>query len=74
MLNTHKKHKSILNMAINNTTAVYAWCDATWRHEEEYSDFGDAWKGDDYVVLYVPEEYDDEEIEQYVLDYFEGKK
>lgn len=46
-----------------SSNTIYLWCDGTWRYSEEYSETYDAWKGDDYLVVDIPEDMSYDEVD-----------
>lgn len=49
---------------------IYAWPDGTWINSDEYTESEYSWKSDDFVILKLPPDYSDEEINFYVDQYF----
>lgn len=49
------------------TDTVYIWPDASWMYAHEYSDWQDAWKGDDYAIVEAPVDATEEDIDAIAL-------
>lgn len=50
---------------------IHLWWDGTWRYSEEYSETCDAWKGDDYLVVDIPEDITYDGIDEWCCRYLE---
>ena len=49
-------------MSTDDTVAIIAWADNTWKYLEDFDPSDYSHMSDDYAVIYVPADYDDEEV------------
>ena len=49
-------------MSTDDTVAIIAWADNTWEYREDFDPEDYAHMSDDYVIIHVPADLDDEEV------------
>jgi hypothetical protein len=47
---------------------IYYWADGTWVDKEEYSEAGYAYKSDDFGTVELADDFDDEDVDKFILD------
>lgn len=47
---------------------VYVWPDGSWMHAEDFNEFEDMWKGEDFSIHKLPDSMEEEEIDQFALE------
>ena len=57
----------------DDTVAIIAWADNTWEYLEDYSPEDWTHKSDDYVIIHVPADVVEVQIEEYVRAYNRGE-
>ena len=45
---------------------IYVWPDASWVAAEDFGDYQDAWRGDDYAILDVDDQLEEHQIDQMI--------
>ena len=47
---------------------IYVWPDASWVYAQDFCDYQDSWRGDDYAILEVDDQLEEDQIDQILYE------